>query len=88
MWGCANSPYFSWVGGFFPSGVLSMFLWGIIILAVFYLFIKVFGLLKEPARGRQNRDKEDSIEILKVRFAKGEISQEDYLKMKNTLLQA
>jgi uncharacterized membrane protein len=54
----------------------------------FYLLIKVFGLLKEPGRGRQNRDKDDSIEILKVRFAKGEISQEEYLKMSDALLQA
>jgi putative membrane protein len=88
MWGCANSPYFSWVGGLFPGWIFSMFLWGLIILAVLYLLIKVFGLLKEPARGRQNRDKDDSIEILKVRFAKGEISQDEYLKMKNALLQA
>lgn len=88
MWGCANTPHFSWVGGLFPGRVFSLFLWGLIILVVLYLLIKVFGLLKDPRRGRRNRDKDDSIEILKVRFAKGEISQEEYLKMKNTLLQA
>ncbi|NQU13801.1 MAG: SHOCT domain-containing protein [Desulfobacteraceae bacterium] len=31
------------------------------------------------------RDREDSLDILKARYARGELGQAEYLKMKNTL---
>jgi len=36
----------------------------------------------------QLRDKNDSLEILKIRYAKGEIHQDEYVKMKSVLLQS
>jgi uncharacterized membrane protein len=75
------------MGGFFPGGILSMLIWVLIIVALVYLTIKLFrGLTSEQTK--QNRDSFDSFEILKIRYARGEISHEDYLTMKETLRQS
>ncbi|MEJ2364238.1 MAG: SHOCT domain-containing protein [Deltaproteobacteria bacterium] len=61
-----------------------MLIWVLIILALFYLAMKLFRALnlEQP---KKNRDNFDSLEILKMRYARGEISHEDYLTMKETL---
>ena len=56
----------------------------LIILALLYLGIKLFRVLNLE-QTTQNRDRLDSFEILKMRYARGEISHEDYLTMKETL---
>jgi putative membrane protein len=87
MWRYGNFPHYSWMGGFFPGGILSMLIWVLIIVALVYLTIKLFrGLTSEQTK--QNRDSFDSFEILKIRYARGEISHEDYLTMKETLRQS
>jgi putative membrane protein len=86
MWGCNYFPYFSWAGRFFPGGILSILLWVLIILLFVLLAIKLFRSLRSGKPG-QDRDRYDSLAILKTRYAKGEISGEEFVRMKNTLWQ-
>lgn len=72
------------MGGVFPGGVLSLLLWGSIIFALVYLALKLRGSLRSHEAGK-NRDTMDSLEILKVRYARGELNREEYAKMKETL---
>ena len=75
------------MGSFFPGDIVSMLIWALIILALVYLGIKLFRALTSE-KTKQNRDTFDSFEILKMRYAKGEISHENYLTMKETLKQS
>ncbi len=85
MWSCNYFANFPWIGGFSTGGIFPLLIWGLIILALIYLALKLFGLIKSDKTG-QNRDEKDSIEILKMRYAKGEFTQEQYTKMKDALL--
>lgn len=58
-----------------------------IVLLLVLLAIKLFGSLRSGKK-EQNRDRYDSLAILKMRYARGEISDEEFAKMKNTLLQS
>lgn len=87
MWRYGHFPHYSWMGGFFPGGIVSMLIWVLIFLALVYLGIKLFRALTSE-QTKQNRDTSDSFEILKMRYARGEISHEDYLTMKETLRQS
>jgi uncharacterized membrane protein len=84
MWECANFPFFSGMGGILPGGIFSILLWGLIILELVYLATKVFKSTKAGPNS-VNYDRIDSLEMLKLRYAKGEINQNEYFKMKNTL---
>ena len=64
-----------------------MLIWVLLILALFYLAMKLFRAFNLE-QTKQNRDNLDSFEILKMRYARGEISHEDYLAMKETLRQS
>jgi uncharacterized membrane protein len=75
------------MGSFFPGGIVSMLIWALIILAFVYLAIKLFRALTSE-KIKQNRDNFDSFEILKMRYARGEISHEEYLTMKETWRQS
>ena len=86
MWGCDYFPNFSWMGGIFPNGIFSILLWGLIIFIFVYLAIKLLGKLSH-GETNHNKDRYDSLAILKMRFAKGDISREEYTEMKNTLLE-
>jgi uncharacterized membrane protein len=75
------------MGSLFPGGIISMLMWALIILTLIYLAIRLFrALTSEPIK--QDRDRFDSLEIIKMRYARGEIGQEDYLTMKETLKQS
>jgi putative membrane protein len=86
MWGCGNFPFVSWMSGVFPGGVFSIFLWTLIILALVFLAMKLIGPLRSHPTGY--RDRNDSFEILKMRYAKGELSLEEYTTMKGILEQS
>ena len=62
-------------------------IWGLIVLLFVYAAVRIFKAVTgdKPA---QNRDRIDSLAILKVRFAKGEISSEEFQKMKRILSQS
>ena len=85
MWGCNYFPYFSWAGKIFPGGIFSILLWGLIIWLLALLVMKLFGSLRSNRIG-QNKDRYDSLGILKTRYARGEISDEEFVRMKNILL--
>jgi putative membrane protein len=72
MWGGEGGMY-SWHGG--------GYMW-IVLLIVFLI---VVYLLWQNTRSRTEDDKETPLEILKKRFAKGEISKEQFEQMKKDL---
>ena len=84
MMGCDYLPFSSWMGGGYAGGIFSLLLWGLIILVLVFLAIKLFGSVKSSKSG-PFRDKNDSLEILQMRYANGEINQEQYAKMKSIL---
>jgi uncharacterized membrane protein len=75
------------MGGGFADGIISLLLYGLILLVLVFVAIKLFGSIKTNKTGPFN-DKNDSLEILKMRYANGEIDQNKYFKMKNVLLQS
>ena len=85
MWGCDyGSMSGGWWGSFLPGSLFSLLLWGLIILLIVFLGIRIFKFqTREPRWLAQDRF--DSEAILKARFAKGEISQEEFFKMRQTL---
>ena len=85
MWGCNYSPYFSWIDRIFPGGLFSALILGLIILILVLLTIKLFRSLRSSGSG-QSGDRHDSLAILKDRYARGEIGDEEFAKMKNILL--
>jgi uncharacterized membrane protein len=58
-----------------------------IIIAVVFLLTIILRPTRKP-RASTVRDIEDSLEFLKIRYAKGEIGHEDYIKMKQILSQS
>lgn len=90
MWGCDYIPFLggsSWAGGFFPGGILYLLVWGLIVLLFIYAAVRIFKAITAEKSGSY-RDRIDSIAILKARFAKGEISSEEFHKMKQILSQS
>lgn len=79
MWGCNYFSYFPWMNGLFHT-----LLWGAILLGLVYLATRFFGD-KNKSRTEKKSDREDSLKILKVRFAKGSIDEEEYDRMKEIL---
>jgi putative membrane protein len=86
MWGCDYFPFSSSMGGGFAGGIFYLVFWGLILLVLVLLVIKLFGAQKSRQDG-PIKDRYDSMEILNVRYARGEIDQQEFVKMKNTLLQ-
>jgi putative membrane protein len=72
------------MGGFFPGGIISLAIGGLVIFLLVYLAITVFRSLPNT-NARSLRDRSDSLAILKARFARGEITEEEYSKMKGVI---
>jgi len=88
MWNCD-----SWLGWAYP-GAGNFFLrfgpfGGIIgLLIIVVLIALIYKLFKSSRLGTNaSSDKHDSLMVLKSRFARGEISLEEYQRMKEVLLQ-
>ena len=83
MWGC---NYYNGAGfghWFFGGGIIGFSITGIIIIIIAAL---IFRLIKSnQPMNSENLDKKDSFEILKRRFANGEINDQEYQKMKDML---
>ncbi|MBI5520632.1 MAG: SHOCT domain-containing protein [Desulfovibrio sp.] len=76
MWGCSFAPFIGWGGGI---GILA----GLLLLALLvWLAVRAFT----PKRsGSHSADRSDSMEILKTRLAKGEISLAEFDTLKKAL---
>ncbi|WP_456384982.1 SHOCT domain-containing protein [Desulfolithobacter sp.] len=78
--GSINSNWLCGPGAFFPGPlgwIITLLFWGLII----YLAIRIFQAL---IRG-SGRNTEPSLEILASRYARGEIDEEQYRRMKAEL---
>jgi putative membrane protein len=85
MWGCDYSPMSGgWWGGFFPGSLISLLIWCLVILLIFYFGARIFKSVTNNSVG-SSKDRNDSQTILKTRYAKGEISQDEFIKMKKIL---
>lgn len=68
-----------WINGF--GGGWMMILWGIIIIGLIAILVRLFS-------GRNNRpDVKSAMDILKERYAKGEINTEEFKEKKNELIE-
>ena len=87
MWGCNYMPFASggW-GSFFTGGILSLLVWGLILALFVYIVVRIIKTLSASSNGSSN-DRNDSMSILKARYAKGELSQDEFVKMKQILTQ-
>ena len=87
MWGCDFTPMSGgWWGGFFPGGLLPLLFWGLALFLIAYLAIRLFKHQPHGSLG-SSQDRIDSLAIIKARFARGEISREEFIKMRQILLQ-
>jgi putative membrane protein len=87
MWGCNYFPFSGgWSGGYFPGGIFSLLIWGLVIGLIVYLVVRLTRTPMHHANG-SSRDRTDSLSILKSRYARGEISEEEFIKMKQLLLE-
>jgi putative membrane protein len=90
MWGCDYIPFLngnSWNGGLISGSIFYLLIWGVVILLFVYAAARIFKTVAEDKSAR-HRDRTDSLAILKVRYAKGEISSEEFNKMKQVLSQS
>lgn len=85
MWGCNLNGNIPFLGYFFSHGLFSPLIWGVILALVVVLISKVLG--KRSVKG-SNHDQIDSLELLKIRFAKGEIDKDEFLRMRQILSQS
>ena len=82
MW---NSWGNMWGGGFGFGWIFMLVFWGLIIWAIFAL---VRGAGRQGCCGNDNHTRngeKTAVDILKERYAKGEISKEDFERMKKDL---
>ncbi len=83
MFGC---NYYSGAGfghWFFGGGIVGFFIMALILIIITVLIFKLFK--SNQSINSETLDKKDSFEILKIRFAKGEISDQEFQKMKEIL---
>lgn len=83
MWGCSVPPLsMGWWGGFIP-GLIGL----LIIIGVAGFILYCIGQRTKPRCSSlaSNRDNIDSLAILKARYARGEITLEEFNAMKQVL---
>ena len=87
MWGCNYFPFSrGWPGGYFPGGIFSLLIWALIIGLVAFVVVRLLKTQTNHANG-STRDRSDSLSILKTRYARGEITEDEFIKMKQLLLE-
>ena len=79
MWG-----YEAWIEGFSPGGIAFFLIWGLIMLVLVFLVVKISKMIRY-GKDDPRLDRADSLKFLKDRFVNGNISEKEYLKMKKIL---
>ncbi len=87
MWGCNFYSDIPIISSLLPYGFFSLLLWVALIIALVFVLTRIFRQFRNPREGNI-RDSKDSLEFLKIRYAKGEIDHEDYIRMKQILSQS
>jgi putative membrane protein len=82
MWNCGYISSMSF-GGMGFGGGFGMLACLLFLLLLVYLTVKVFG--SKASTSNHAADRKDSLEILKIRLAKGEISTDEFNTLKNVL---
>lgn len=77
MYGHADGMYSN--GMFFGGGLLMWIFWIVLFVILVYVVIDVFGSVSKRSSSG------DALEILKERFAKGEIDEAEFERRKNKL---
>lgn len=70
--------------GWFCGGFGFLFPWGWLAIAAVVVVAVTLVVVLSTKKKRQTRS-DDSLEALKLRYIKGELSEEDYLKMKEVI---
>ena len=84
MWNC-NWGYGVGNGGwFFGHGLFGVLFSLLLAAALVYIFILTVRAILAP-KHLPSRDRQDSLAILKAKFARGEISEQEYLRLKEIL---
>ena len=84
MWGCNFNSNIPVLGYFLSHGFLSLLFWGAVIALTVILISKLF---RKGHPNVSNGDRIDSLEILRMRFARGEIDKDEFQRMKQILTQ-
>jgi uncharacterized membrane protein len=87
MMGCDYFPYHArggFLGGFYPGSILYFLVWTLVIFLVGYVIFRIFRSTT-ASHLRSHEDRNDSLTILKMRFAQGKITRDEYQKMKQVL---
>lgn len=83
MWNCNLGFPLAHGGWFLGHGLLGLLLHLLLAIVFAYVLIRIGQAIF--ARGGARRDNSDSLEILRARFARGEISAEEYQRMREIL---
>ncbi|AIY86177.1 MULTISPECIES: SHOCT domain-containing protein [unclassified Thermotoga] len=77
-------PFCFWSWGFWPwnwGGLIMMIFWAVILVVLFVFLFRWLGGERHERVGRTDR----ALEILKERFARGEITEEEYERMRGKI---
>jgi putative membrane protein len=83
MWHCNWGYPFGHGGWFMGHGLLGTVLGILLFLVILSLAVSVIRSL--IPKNRQNRDNSDSLAIFRMRFARGEMSEEEYRRIRALL---
>jgi putative membrane protein len=80
---CFEGGY-GYPGSYMHSGLGILMMVGTLLVAVL-IIVSVIALIRRSRRNQMDESDSESLELLNERFVKGEISEEDYIKMKKVL---
>lgn len=83
MWRCAEYLPFMSFGGGRGGGFLSLLLWGIILFGIAFVAYRALSGTRKNDLARTDRN--DAMDILKLRLAEGKITPEEYDRMKRII---
>ena len=76
---------FGGYGGFGFMGIFNILIWVIVIVGIIYFIFAIFRDFGSRRTEIKTVEPDKSLKILKERYAKGEITKEEFLEMKKDL---